>query len=278
MHGGGHDFAILVHTSRFPNAPQYSYYASVADTTTGWYRNFQTPIAPGDYQWSQTGLHIEMPGLLWTGNAREMQLIATTPWGSLTARFTPTGPVLNYSGNAIVPLLDDVDYEYAFPTMRTTGTLTAEGRNFRISGSSWLDRQWGPVPLTVTSRWTWMNLGLSNGDQLALWDIVDAPAEHAWVTVLHPDGSYDLAAVTPVADGASDFWTSPATGKTYPMRWRVEIPSLRTRLDVRVAGPKGQEFPNGHVEATATVSGRAEGGRVSGTTFIEMAGAWTEHH
>jgi predicted secreted hydrolase len=138
-----------------------------------------------------------MPGLTWTGSARQMQVKATTPWGSLQARFTPEGPVLNYSGIGLAKLLSDVDREYAFPAMCTAGTLAAEGKAREVSGVSWLDRQWGPVPVTDPSmRWTWMNIALSNGDQLALWDIVDNQAQRSWVTVLHPDGSYQGTTVT----------------------------------------------------------------------------------
>jgi Lipocalin-like domain len=62
--------------------------------------------------------------------------------------------------------------------------------------------------------------------------------------VLRPDGSYEPAAVRPLASGASEFWTSPVTHKTYPIRWRIDIPALNSRLVV-VIGPRGQEFPMG---------------------------------
>ena len=72
--------------------------------------------------------------------------------------------------------------------------------------------------------------------------------------LLHPDGSYEVAAVKPLAGGASELWTSPVTRKTYPMRWRIDIPALGSRLRVVVSGPRGQEFQDGHVEATAAIN------------------------
>lgn len=127
------------------------------------------------YTWSRKRLHIVMPGLTWTGSARQMQVKATTPWGS----------------------------------------------------------------------------------------------------VLHPDGSYELAAVRPLAQGASGFWTSPVTHKTYPTRWRIDIPALSSRLSVVITGPRGQEYPDGHVEGTAAVTGACKGTNVTGTTFVEMTGDWS---
>jgi hypothetical protein len=275
VRGGGHEFGILIHVLAFPNADQVRLFVGITDTSTGWYRNHEAILPKSKYMWSRRGLHITMPGLTWTGSARGMHLKATTPWGSLDARFTPQRPVLNYSGIGLAKLLGDLDYEYAFPTMRTRGALTVAGKTRRISGTSWLDRQWGPVPVDDPSmRWTWMNIALSNGDQVAIWDILDKRAENSWVTVLRPDGSYDVAAVRPLARGAGGFWTSPVTHMIYPMRWRVDIPALGSRLAVVVTRPRGQEFPDGHVEATAAVTGRYNGRKVTGTTYVEMTGNW----
>ena len=203
-----------------------------------------------------------------------MQVKAKTPWGSLQAQFTPTGRVLNYSGNGLIQLLGDPNYEYAFPRMSTVGTLTAEGATRRVSGTSWLDRQWGPLPLAdPTMHWTWMNLALSNGDQLALWDIGDKRSQYTWVTAMRRDGSYLVATVRPLAADAGRPWTSPVTHNTYPTRWTVRIPAVRARLEVAVTGPRDQEFA-GHVEATATVAGTYDGRKVTGTTYVEETGYW----
>jgi hypothetical protein len=275
VRGGGHQFGIVIHVLAFPNADQVRLFVGITDTSTGWYRNYQAILPAAKYTWSRRGLHIMMPGLTWIGSARGMHLRATTPWGSLDARFTPHGPVLNYSGIGLAKLLGDLDYEYAFPTMRTRGSLTVEGKTRRISGVSWLDRQWGAVPVDEQSmRWTWMNITLSNGNQVAIWDILDNRAQNSWVTVLRPDGSYDVAAVRPLARGASRFWTSPVSHNTYPTRWRIDIPALRSQLSVIVSGPRGQEFRDGHVEAAAAVTGNFKGRKVTGATYVEMTGDW----
>src|SRR5262249_36772124 len=157
------------------------------------------------------------PGLSWTGTASEMNLTATTPWGGIDARFKRKGHIFNYSGNGLIGLLNDSNYEYAFPSMRTSGTLTAEGKTQHVSGTSWFDRQWGALPLgNPGMRWTWMNIKLSNGHRLAIWDIRDDASQSSWVTVQRPNGSYVLAAVKPLAHGAGRFWTSPATQNVYP--------------------------------------------------------------
>lgn len=44
-------------------------------------------------------------------------------------------------------LLGDTQCEFALPSMRTSGTLTLNGKTQKISGESWLDRQWGETPV-----------------------------------------------------------------------------------------------------------------------------------
>jgi predicted secreted hydrolase len=122
-----------------------------------------------------------------------------------------------------------------------------------------------------------MNTTLSNGDQVAIWDILDNRAQNSWATVLRPNGSYEVVAVRPLATGAGRFWTSPVTRNTYPTRWRLDIPALGARLSVVVTRPRGQEFRDGHVEAAATVTGSYKGRKVTGTTYVEMTGDWKAH-
>ncbi|MDD9376906.1 lipocalin family protein [Streptomyces sp. ZAF1911] len=275
----GHTFGILVHTVNAVEADQRIMSVAVTDETTGWYKNYQVPVAKDDYTWSTEGLNIKMPGLTWTGDAKQMSVQASTPWGALDLDFETKGPAMNYAGTGEFDMLGKRQYEFALPAMRTTGTLTLEGQTHKVSGESWLDRQWGELPLGASNHWTWMNLSLSNGDKVAIWDAVGNKEENSWATVLHPDGSYELAAVKPLADSADKFWTSPTSGQSYPTRWRVQIPSLKADLNVRVTGTKGQEIGAGQLsrfEGTATTTGIYKGKPVTGHNFVEMVGNWSK--
>lgn len=274
---GGHDFGVLVHTLNLPNLDQRLLAVSVTDEKTGWYKSYQVPIAKDDYSWSTKGLDIKMPGLTWTGDARNMSVKATTPWGALDFQLLARGPVMKYAGTGSFPLLGDTQQEYAFPSMRTTGTLTVKGETYRASGTTWLDRQWGPLSLNDKSmHWTWMNLDLPNGDKVAIWDYANNKTENSWATVLHPDGSYELATVKPLADDAHRFWTSPTSGNSYPTRWTVDIPALKAHLAVRITGTDAQEPAGGsRYEGTASFTGTYEGKKTTGKNYVEMVGTWS---
>lgn len=275
----GHDMGLLVHTLRNPKGPGDLLLFSVNDETTGWYKSYATGFAASDYTWSTKGLDITAPGLKWTGDAQRMSVSLAVPWGALDVVLQADGPALDYGGTGAFSLFGQTNYEYAFPDMRVTGTLTVDGRARQIAGRSWLDRQWGPIELAPKSRWTWMSLTMPNGDAVAVWDADAGTSEtHAWATVLHKDGSYEVASVSPLADEAGKFWTNPTTGQRYPTRWTLSIPALKTRLTVHVTGNPGQEIVlggNGRLEATAAFDGTYRGAEATGENFVEMFGDWT---
>lgn len=230
------------------------------------------------YYQSICKLDIKAPGLSWTGGSARQSVRVETPWGALDVDMTPTGPAMNYASTGVFNLVDGVpNYEFALPEMRTSGTLVVDGKKHRVRGTSWLDRQWGEMPLSLT-RWTWMNLSMPNGDKVALWDTVGSRTKDSWATVLHPDGSYDVVDVEPLVRSASRPWTSPATNQTYPTRWRVSIPALRSELDVRITGNPDQEIEtpdgSGYLEAAAAFTGTYDGKKVRGENYVEMTGEW----
>ncbi|SMC90741.1 lipocalin family protein [Lentzea albidocapillata] len=280
VRANGQEFGLQVHTRILPNRDEaaYRWTFSVINKTTGWYRDYDAMVEQKDYRWSEGKLDIKAPGLSWTGDAVRQSVQVETPWGSLDVQLAPTGPAMNYASTGIFNLADGVpNYEFALPEMQTSGTLVVDGRKHQIRGTSWLDRQWGEMPTSLL-RWTWMNLGMPNGDKIAIWDTIGAESKDSWATVLHPDGSYDVVDVEPVAQGASRQWTSPATGQTYPTRWRIRIPALQTELDVRVTGNPDQEIQTpdggGYLEATAAFTGKYNGKNVRGENYVEMTGEW----
>ncbi|MFE9724222.1 lipocalin family protein [Streptomyces sp. NPDC005794] len=276
----GQEFGLQVHTRILPNRGEaaYRWTFSVINKTTGWYKDYDAMVEPEDYRWNEGKLDIKAPGLSWTGDSVRQSVQVETPWGALDIQLAPTGPAMNYASTGVFNLVDGVpNHEFALPEMRTSGTLVVDGEKHRVRGTSWLDRQWGEMPTSLT-RWTWMNLSMPHGDKVAIWDTVGSETEHSWATVLHPDGSYDVVDVEPLAQGVSRQWTSPATGQTYPTRWRISIPALRSELVVRVTGNPDQEIGtpdgSGYLEATAAFAGTYNGKEVRGENYVEMTGEW----
>jgi len=134
----------------------------------------------------------------------------------------------------LLPFYGDINYEYALPNMKTAGSVVVDGKRYQVDGVSWFDRQWGQMAPSFWAhkQWSWMGISLDNGDRISLWDIIDGDKEHAFATLLHPDGRHEIVDVEPLAQGATSIWTSAASGHRYPTDWVVSIPTLKARLRV----------------------------------------------
>ena len=254
---------------------------ALTDVTAGRYASQQTQYHSGQFSVSATTLDVRMPDASLSGPPESMHLRADLPHGIGTLDLTlqAAGPAMYDNGTGLFPFLGGTSYYYSLPELRTSGTLTLGGKATRVSGISWLDRQWGDWNWGTLHKWTWMALQLSNGQELNLWDLFDSSGQGHWATVLNRDGSERVVSVNPLAPAATDFQTSPTTGQRYAGKWIVQIPSLHARLIV-TAQPVLQEiqsgapFSPGINEAAASVGGTYLGQPVTGQAYVEQFGIW----
>ncbi len=278
LEAGGHDVGILLHVVSIPNGPGTKIVYSITDESTDFYRYEVVQVREEDFHWSEDGLNITAPGLTWTGDAEKMTVSFEVPWSTLDLVLEAEGPVMSHGGGGAFPLFGHVNREYALPNLKTTGSVSLEGDAHEVEGVTWLDRQWGPVRPEAKSHWSWISFYLPGGDVLAVWDAVGTPEHsHSWATLMRPDGTHVVADVEPLADGASETWTSAESGHTYPTRWQVSIPALEAELTVDVTGNREQEIVihgEGRFEATAAFAGTYQGADVTGKSYVEMFGDW----
>ena len=276
---GGHRYGFLAHYLAFGDATNgfTSSAVSITNETTGWYSRSEVLLPPRTGLSQSPGVDIHTPNISWTGNASQMTLQAKLPEGQIDVTLRPRGAVLYNLGTGYFPMFADPQYpnhEYALPAIGTSGTLTLEGRTLELEGQSWLDHQWGPMPdfATTGAGWTWLGATLSNGVKISLWK-THFNTTNTWATVLAPDGTHTIAEAT-LTPGASGTWTSPDSHVTYPSHWTVAIPGLRAALKI-TATAKNQELllPGPRYEGSAVVAGIFEGRLVTGSTYVEIAGA-----
>jgi predicted secreted hydrolase len=189
------------------------------------------------------------------------------------------GPLLANLGTGLIPLYGDINYEYALPSMKTTGSVVVDGKPYQVTGASWFDRQWGRLgpSFWTHKKWTWMGISLDNGIRISLSDIFEGDQEHAFATMLYPDGRHEIVDVEPLAEGSTGIWKSAATGHRYPTQWVVSIPMLKARLRVEpfvreqeVVSPMGEH----KYEGASSVVGQMEDRPVTGHAIVELVGDW----
>lgn len=179
------------------------------------------------------------------------------------------------------------NYQYSFPQMEGSGTLTLEGKPYDVKGAVWFDRQFARMPKGKSMKggynckWVWMNLRFDNDeDVISLFGVTALATgrENCWATVLHPDGRQSGAGVDPMVQDSFDVFESPKTGMRYPTGWNVTIPEWDCALTVKSVMPEQEivsKDPAGKkYEGASRFSGRYRGKAVTGYCCLELVGGW----
>ena len=149
-------------------------------------------------------------------------------------------------------------------------------RDYRVSGLSWLDREWSTSALAPDQvGWDWFALQLSDGSDLMFYQLrktdgtQDASSSGTWVS---RDGVASQLRADDVQITVADTWASPEGGE-YPSRWTLRVP--RFDLDVTVTPVLADQelfttvrYWEGAVDVTG-VSGAAT---ISGRGYVELTG------
>src|ERR1700716_721722 len=273
---------LLVHYIRLTppqNGPVIQAIVSVLDPVSGKSLAEEKDYRASETTFSAASLDVQTPSGGLSGRASGMHLTGQFSRIKVDLTLTQQGPLLANLGTGLLPFYGDINYEYALPSMKTSGSVVVDGKPYQVAGASWFDRQWGQMgpSFCVHMKWTWMGISLDNGDRISLWDIIDGDKEHAFATMLHPDGRHEIVDVEPLAEGATSIWKSAATGHRYPTHWVVSIPMLKARLRVEplvreqeVGSPIGVN----KYEGASKVAGQMEGKPVTGHPVVELVGDW----
>jgi len=166
-------------------------------------------------------------------------------------------------------------FYYSRPRMTASGTLRDGDQVLSVSGDVWFDRQWGRDVNNPFLKWDWFSLRLDDGTAVMLYRFIDADTSLEQGTLSEADGGVSGLEQGDFTVTDIEFWTSPGSGATYPVRWQVEIPSAGLVLDVN------RVLDNQELDARATtlnvyweglcfVTGRRYGEPVSGHAYVEM--------
>jgi predicted secreted hydrolase len=252
---------------------------AVTDLSTGAFHQKWTAFPLDQVSASASQIDVRMPTGSVAGTLSALSLHGILPDGDISLGVRATGPALYFGGTGFIPLWGTTTYNVELPYLAATGSVTLDGTKYPVTGTAWLDHQYFGGDFSKFKKWTWMGLTMDNGDRIALLDNYSTVDEDHAATVLHPDGSMEVAALVPLAEDAGDFWTSPATGKRFPTHWVVRIPSNGTRLVVD-ARPRAQEIvrtsaASGVYEGAATATGTYRGRPAHALAHVEMLGGWS---
>jgi predicted secreted hydrolase len=166
--------------------------------------------------------------------------------------------------------------------LKTSGTILLNGRNYAVSGWSWMDHEFFTQQMEKDQAgWDWFSLQLIDNTELMLYRIrrKDGSVDpFSAGTYIDPSGhSVQLRIADFSLLPAGETWKSPATGAVYPVRWQILVPKLELKLEAATL-LKSQELtshsqvlPN-YWEGAVELSGYRGKTGVTGVGYLEMTG------
>lgn len=174
------------------------------------------------------------------------------------------------------PLSQHASYYVSQTRLATSGLLEVSGERLQVEGSSWFDHEWSSEAMAEgLVGWDWFSLQLDDDTELMLYLLRydDGRLESASSgALIDAQGKKHHLALSDFAVESLATHRSPS-GRVYPSRWRVEVPSEKLTLEV-VPTMADQEMTSGvpYWEGAVTVKGARDSEPVAGNGFVELTG------
>jgi predicted secreted hydrolase len=166
--------------------------------------------------------------------------------------------------------------------LNTAGEINLGGTKFQVEGTAWMDHEFFTHQLEAEQvGWDWMSIQLQDNTELMLFHIrrkdggIDSFSAGSFVDAR--GNSMHLRKDEFTLEPAGAAWTSPTTGATYPLRWKISVPKLGIALESSTSLPS-QELatPAGLVpaywEGAVIFAGTKGGLPISSVGYLEMTG------
>ncbi|MBI2201817.1 MAG: carotenoid 1,2-hydratase [Armatimonadetes bacterium] len=167
---------------------------------------------------------------------------------------------------------------YSLTRLAAEGTLNVRGKEHKVAGLTWMDHEFGSTQLHPNQvGWDWFGLQFDDDTELMLYSIRNADGSYSAGTWVAADGEPVRLRKKDFSIQVLDRWQSPRTKGTYPIRWRIRVPSLRLEVTVTPAFPD-QELDTEkstqviYWEGAVMGEGRRRGRQVTPSGYVEMTG------
>ncbi|MBX0326144.1 carotenoid 1,2-hydratase [Oscillochloris sp. ZM17-4] len=175
------------------------------------------------------------------------------------------------------PTPGNASYYYSLPRMATEGEVRVGETRYRVSGLSWMDREWSTSSLEGdVSGWDWFALQLDDGSSLMFYRLRQpggAVSPYTAGSLVAADGAQVRLSREDVQVDVLDSWRSPRGGASYPARWRLRVPAEQIDLEI-IPYLADQELQVSVVywEGAVQVTGTRAGAPLGGSGYVELTG------
>ncbi|MDE2058373.1 MAG: carotenoid 1,2-hydratase [candidate division NC10 bacterium] len=219
-----------------------------------------------------------------SGDGKAQHLIAHVEGYAIDLTLSLSKPPAIHGSNGVSQKaagLGRASHYYSLTRMTTKGILTFAGKRQTVTGSTWMDHEFGSNQLTESQvGWDWFAIQLENGAELMLYQLrlTDGrPDLHSSGSLIHSDGRVEHLPRSAFMLTPQEVWQSPKSSGRYPIRWRVQVPDRHLDLSVRAAFPDQELDTRGSTlvtywEGSVAISGTAGDRPISGVGYLEMTG------
>ena len=234
----------------------------------------------GAFDHDANGIDVSVSGWAMKGDGETYDLKFDLTDYLLDLQAVSVRPPVLHQGVGLVSLGPAGDtFYYSRTRLDVTGSITVAGQQSPVTGSAWMDHQWGEI---VDQRvgWDWVSVQLDDGADLMavlIWDPSSRTPIASYGTLVLPNGSATILQQGDVSITPKSTWTSPDSGIEYPSGWVLAVPSLDLRLELE-AVLLDAEFadsryaPAAYWEGEVRVTGTRQGQSVGGRGFVELVG------
>ncbi|HEU5163835.1 MAG TPA: lipocalin-like domain-containing protein [Thermoanaerobaculia bacterium] len=170
---------------------------------------------------------------------------------------------------------------YSMTRLQAEGTIRTGGVEQRCAGQAWMDHEFSTSVLGEEQEgWDWFSLQFEDGTELMLYQMrnrdgsIDRASSGSWIDA---QGRVAMLRADEYAIEPVGRWRSPKSGGVYPMGWRISIPRMGMRVEVREEMKDQELVPSSSTgvtywEGAVTAQGSARGKSVAAKGYVEMTG------
>ena len=170
---------------------------------------------------------------------------------------------------------------YSLTRLATRGTVWVGDKPFEVSGTSWMDHEFGSGSLGEDQvGWDWFSVQFDSNVELMLYLLRKRDGSHdpaSSGTLILPDGTSRHLERGDFAVRTQDQWTSPLSRAQYPAKWTLEVPSVPLHVTVTpVLADQELRTENStrvtYWEGAVDVQGHYREAPVAGNGYVELTG------
>jgi len=174
--------------------------------------------------------------------------------------------------------LSNYTYYYSQTANTLTGSLTLNGVTENVTGTAWIDRQYGDFNPFTGEKYEWFSLQLDNGTDLNLWNVFTAnrmiPENPKYkILAAYVDESTQYT-ISDFEIERLEYFFTPDNQKSYSKKWRLTSVSKNIDLIITANHTTSEvditELSFRFFEGSVTIEGTIDSVDVLGIGFAEL--------